>query len=32
VGWPATAALGAVTVAAIVIGLAPQWVLDLVGR
>jgi NADH-quinone oxidoreductase subunit N len=32
VGWPATAVLGAVTVAAIVIGLAPQWVLDLVGR
>jgi NADH-quinone oxidoreductase subunit N len=32
VGWPAAAALGAVTIAAVVIGLAPQWVLDVVGR
>ena len=32
VAWPVTAALGAMTVAAVVIGLAPQWVLDVVRR
>jgi NADH-quinone oxidoreductase subunit N len=32
VGWPVAAALGAVPAAAVVIGLAPQWVLDAVGR
>ena len=31
-GWPAAAALGAVTALAVVVGFAPQWVLDLVGR
>jgi NADH-quinone oxidoreductase subunit N len=29
--WPVTAALGAVTIAAVVVGFAPQWVLDLAG-
>jgi NADH-quinone oxidoreductase subunit N len=32
IGWPVTAALGAVTVAAVLVGFAPQWVLDLVRR
>jgi NADH-quinone oxidoreductase subunit N len=31
-GWPVAAALGAVTALAVVVGFAPQWVLDLVGR
>jgi NADH-quinone oxidoreductase subunit N len=29
--WPVTAALGAVTIAAVLVGFAPQWVLDLAG-
>lgn len=30
--WPVAAALGAVTALAVVVGFAPQWVLNLVGR
>jgi NADH-quinone oxidoreductase subunit N len=30
--WPVTAALAAVTVTAVLVGFAPQWVLDLIGR
>jgi NADH-quinone oxidoreductase subunit N len=29
--WPVTAALAAVTIAAVLLGFAPQWVLDLAG-
>jgi NADH-quinone oxidoreductase subunit N len=29
--WPVTAAVGAVTIAAVLVGFAPQWVLDLTG-
>jgi NADH-quinone oxidoreductase subunit N len=32
VRWPVTAALAAVTITAVLVGFAPQWVLDLVGR
>jgi NADH-quinone oxidoreductase subunit N len=30
--WPVTVALAAVTIAAVVVGFGPQWVLDVVRR